>query len=194
MARRPDARALLFERIRTTPAKFVHVRGVPYVVAVDTSTDPADQDEISLTLEVPPFGRLRASINTSSRASREAGFDPRIIIAILRSTYTEKPATGLEECAGQDYATIEATRQIIYEPFEREELNELLVKKLKAAIRVELWGELYAKDQLGVHQIHSRRPSSAVSTGYKNRDGALQLYYPADNLSELILFKFAGQK
>jgi len=193
MARRPDARALLFERIRTTPAKFVHVRGVPYTVAVEESSDPLKLDHVFLTLEVPPFGRLKASINTLSRQNREAGFDPKVRIAIVPSRYTEKPATGLEECSGQDYARIEAAQKVVYKAYEREELTELLVTKLKAAVRVEVWGELYARDHLGIHQIHCRRASSSVPTDYKNRDGALMLYYPTDNLAELILFKFAGQ-
>ena len=53
---KPDARTLLFERIRTRPAKFVHVCGVPYTVARETAENPEDSDHIHLTLEVPPFG------------------------------------------------------------------------------------------------------------------------------------------
>jgi hypothetical protein len=193
MARRPDARALLFERIRTSPPKFVHVRGVPYTVAVEESEDPLKIDHVWLTLEVPPFGRLRASINTLSRFNRDAGFDPRIRVGIIRSTYTEKPTTGLEECAGLDYATHEKKHNVIYETYEHGALTELLVTKLKVAIRAEIWGELYARDHLGIHQIHSRRASCAVAQDIKNRDGALKLYYPQDNLAEAFLFKFCGQ-
>ena len=193
MARRPDARALLFERIRTTPAKFVQVRGVPYAVAVEEASDPLKLDHIWLTLEVPPFGRLRAAINTLSRFNRDAGFDARVRVGIVLSPYTEKPATGLEECAGQDYAQIEAKHKVVYKLYEREELTEMLLDRLKTAIRVEVWGELYARDHLGIHQIHCRRASSAVTADYKNRDGALKLYYPVNNLAELFLFKFCGQ-
>jgi hypothetical protein len=193
MARRPDARALLFERIRTTPPKFVQVRGVPYTVVVEESPDPLKIDHVWLTLEVPPFGRLRAAVNTLSRINRDAGFDSRIRVGIVRSTYTEKPSTGLEECPGQDYTLIEATQKVAYEPFDREPLTELLVTKMKAAIRVELWGDLYARDHLGIHQIHCRRASCAVPLDIKNRDGALKLYYPTENLAELFLFKFCGQ-
>jgi hypothetical protein len=193
MARRPDARALLFERIRTTPAKFVQVRGVPYAVALEETSDPLELDHIWLTLEVPPFGRLRVVINTLSRLNRDAGFDARIRVGIVRSTYSEKPATGLEECAGQDYALIEATQKINYEPFEREALSEMLIAKMKIAVRAEVWGDLYARDHLGIHQVHSRRASCAVTHDFKNRDGALKLYYQADNLAELFLFKFCGQ-
>ena len=193
MARRPDARALLFERIRTTPPKFVHVRGVPYTVAVEESDDPLKIDHVWLTLEVPPFGRLRASINTLSRLNRDAGFDPRVRVGIVRSTYTEKPAIGLEECVGLDYATHEKKHNVFYETYEREALTEMLVTKMKVAIRAEIWGELYARDHLGIHQIHCRRASCAVALDITNRDGVLKLYYPQDNLAEAFLFKFCGQ-
>jgi len=193
MARRPDARALLFERIRTSPPKFVHVRGIPYTVAVEESDDPLKIDHVYLNVEVPPFGRLRASINTLSRLNRDAGFDPRIRVGIIRSTWTEKPQPGLEECVGLDYAKQESKHNVFYESYDHEPLTEMLVTKMKAAIRVELWGELYARDHLGIHQLHCRRASSAVPIDLEHRDGAFKLYYPQDNATEAFLFKFSGQ-
>ena len=193
MARRPDARALLFERIRTSPPKFVHVRGIPYTVAVEEAEDPLRIDHIYLSVEAPPFGRLRVSVNTLSRLNRDAGFDPRVRIGIIRSTYVEKPVSGLEECAGLDYAKYEEKHNVFYEFYEHPAVVELLVAKMKLAIRVEIWGELYASDHIGIHQIHSRRASSAVPPDVKGRDGALKLYYPQDNLAEAFLFKFCGQ-
>jgi len=193
MARRPDARALLFEKIRTSPKKFVHVRGVPYTVAVEENEDPLKVDHVYLNVEVPPFGRLRVAINTSSRLSREAGFDPRVRVGIIRSTYTEKPMPSLEECAGLDYAKQEEKHGVQYEIYEKEALQEMLVTRMKVAIRAEIWGELYARDHLGIHQIHSRSASKAVPEGVPNRDGALKLFYPQDNATEAFLFKFEGQ-
>jgi hypothetical protein len=190
---KPDARTLLFERIRTRPAKFVHVRGVPYTVTHEVAENPEDADHIHLTLEVPPFGRLRAAVNTFSRLNRDAGFDPRVRMAIIAAPYEKKPDPGLEELPGQDYAQLEAILPITYEFYDREALATLLMEKMKRAIRAEIWGELYARDHLGIHQIHSRRASCAVAIDLKNRDGALKLYYPTDNLSELLLFKFCGQ-
>ncbi len=193
MARRPDARTLLYERIRTSPPKFVHVRGVPYTVAVEESEDPLKIDHVYLNLEVPPFGRLRVCINTLSRISREAGFDPRIRVGIIKSTYEEKPQPGLEECAGLDYAKQEEKHGIRFEAMEQPALTEMLVTKMKIAIRAEIWGELYARDHLGLHQIHSRRASKAVPIDLKGRDGALKLYYPTENQAEAFLFKYDGQ-
>lgn len=191
--KRPDARAILFERIRTSPPKFVHLVGVPYFVEVEPVVDPAKRDHVWITLEVPPFGRLRLAVNTMSRLNRDAGFDGRVRVAIIRSTYTEKPDTGLEEFPGFDYAKVETKENAFYETLDHDAVVELLVTKAKLAIRAEVWGELYAQDHLGLHQIHSRRASCAVPRDLRNRDGALKLYYPAENLAELLLFKFCGQ-
>jgi hypothetical protein len=193
MARRPDARALLYERIRTSPPKFVHVRGIPYTVAVEESEDPLKVDHVYLNVEAPPFGRLRVAINTVSKLNRAAGFDPRVRVGIIRSTYTEKPSPGLEECGGLDYAKQEEKHNVFYEAYEHTPLVEMLVAKMKTAIRAEIWGELYATDHIGIHQVHCRRASDAVPQDLKGRDGALKLYYPQDNLAEAFLFKFSGQ-
>ena len=192
MARRADARTLLFEKIRTSPPKFVHVTGVPYTVEMEQSEDPLRVDHVWITLEAPPFGRIRAAINTLSRFNRDAGFDARVRVGIVTGTWDEKPENGLVEEPGQDYAMIEAALPVTYEFYEHEALAELLVTKAKSAVRAEVWGELYVQDHLGVHQIHNRRASCAVTRDLKGRDGALKLYY-ADNTTELFLFKFCGQ-
>ncbi|MGB8167334.1 MAG: hypothetical protein WCF18_07560 [Chthoniobacteraceae bacterium] len=191
--RRPDPRAILFERIRTSPPKFVHLVGVPYAVQIEESPDPTRLDHVWLTLEVPPFGRLRVAINTLSKLNRDGGFDSRVRVGIMRSTYAEKPNTGLEEFPGFDYAKMEAREKVTYDFYEHETLSEMLVAKAKTAVRAEVWGELYAREHIGLHQIHCRRASSAVKQDLKNRDGALKLYYPEENVAELFLFKFCGQ-
>ena len=192
MARRADSRTLLFEKIRTSPPKFVHVTGVPYTVELEKSEDPLLVDHVWITIEAPPFGRIRASINTLSRFNRDAGFDGRVRVGIVAGTWEEKPENGLLEERGQDYAMIEAALPVTYEFHAHEALSELLVTKAKSAVRAEVWGELYAQEHLGVHQIHSRRASCALERDIKGRDGALKLYY-ADNTTELFLFKFCGQ-
>ena len=193
MRKRPDARALLYERIRTAPPKFVHVTGVPYTVEAEVCDDPEKLDHVWMTMEVPPYGRIRAAVNTVSRAARAAGLDHRIFVSILPSTWTEKPQSGLVECEGQSYAKLEAAVELSFTPYEHGPLTELLLTKMKAAVRAEVWGELYARDHLGVHQIHSRRASAVIRTDLRDRDGALKLYYAENNLAELFLFKFAGQ-
>jgi hypothetical protein len=166
---------------------------VPYTVAVEESDDPLKIDHVYLNVEVPPFGRLRVAINTLSRLSRDAGFDPRLRVGIIRSTFTEKPSPSLEECAGLDFAKQEEKHGVTYQIYEQAELQEMLVTKMKAAIRAEIWGELYARDHLGIHQIHCRRAGKAMPVDMQNRDGALKLYFAQDNATEAYLFKFDGQ-
>ncbi len=193
MGRKADARALLFERIRNSPPKFVHVVGVPYAVEVEQTEDPLRNDHVWITIEAPPFGRLRCAINTLSRFNRDAGFDSRVRVAIMTSTWTERPPTNLEEVNGLDYAVIDIQLGLKYEAYEHQPLSELIVARAKTAIRAEVWGELYAGDTLGVHQIHCRRASCAVKSDVKSRDGALKLYYAQDNAAEMFFFKFCGQ-
>lgn len=190
MPRRPDARTLLFEKIRSSPAKFVHVIGVPYAIDRDSAEDA---DRLWLTLEAPPFGRLRASINTTSRFSRDAGAEPNIRVGIVKSTWSERPTPGLTEDPGQNYAKLEAAFHVTYESMPREALTELLIERAKRAVRAEVWGDLYAQEHLGIRQLHCRRSSTAVPTDLRNHDGALKFYYPEENAAELFLFKFAGQ-
>jgi hypothetical protein len=193
MPRRPDARTLLFEKIRTSAPKFVHVTGVPYTVELRPVEDPAKTDVIWLTVEAPPFGRLRASINTTSQLNRDGGFEPMIRVGTVKSTWTEKPPPGLAEDPGQDYGKIDAAFNVEYRSMDREELFTLLSERAKKAVRAELWGELYASETLGIRQIHCRRKSRASAADTRNRDGALKLYYADENAAELFLFKFDGQ-
>src|SRR5688500_4581640 len=107
MARRPDARNLLFERIRSSPPKFVHVIGVPYFAEREVSTDPMRIDHVWLTLEAPPFGCLFASINTTSLLKRDAGLVPLFRLGIIRSACVENLVTSFVDFDGFDYARFE---------------------------------------------------------------------------------------
>ncbi len=194
LRKRPDSKALLFERIRTSPPKFVHVTGVPYTVETPPSSDAGAADQIWLNLEVPSLGRIRTVINTVSRLCGDAGHDSRVRVGVDRTTWTEKPPTGLLESDGQNYNLLEAASPVEYVEHEQSALAELIAQKAKLAVRAEVWGDLYATDDhLGVRQIHSRRASKSVTKDLVGRDGALKLYYSEQNLSELFLFKFYGQ-
>jgi hypothetical protein len=179
MPRRPDARTLLFEKIRTSPARFVHVIGVPYLVEEPPQEDPALRDALWLTIEVPPYGRLRV--------------DDRVRLGIVAGTWTEKPTPALNEDRGQDYRKLEAAFGVTYQEYDRENLAALLAERAKKAVRAEVWGDLYAQETLGVRQVHCRRASTGVKEDPRNHDGALKLYYAEGSMTEIFLFKFAGQ-
>jgi len=193
MPRRPDARTLLFEKIRNSPPRFVHVTGVPYAVEREVNEDPQKVDHIWLTLEAPPYGRLRASLNTVSLRAVDEGLDGQVRVGIVKSTWTEKPPPSLVEDPGQDYAKIDAAFKVTYQAMDRDALAQMLLERAKRAVRAEVWGELHAKEYLGIRQIHGRRASNSVKEDLRNRDGALKLYYSEENAAELFLFKYAGQ-
>ena len=187
--KRPDARAILYERIRSTPAKFVHVCGVPYAVEPMTVEEGTEPTAVWLTLEVPPFGRVRVVVNTGSLL----GPDARVRVGVVQTTWDAKPDIGLIESDGMNYRAVESLQPVVYEEREAAALNEELVRKGRAAVRAEVWGDLYARDHVGIHQVHCRRASQALPADLVGRDGALKLYYTEENAAELFLFKFAGQ-
>ena len=70
MTRRADARTLLFEKIRTSPPKFVHVTGVPYTVELEQSEDPLRVDHVWITIEAPPFGFAIVNLESNNAGMR----------------------------------------------------------------------------------------------------------------------------
>jgi hypothetical protein len=194
MANEREPRAVLAERLRSSPPKFVRIVGSVTHAQLEPATNPEDIDHVWISMDVPPFGRVRAAINTISRISRISGFDPRIRVGVVRSTWEENPAPGLEEIEGFSYGTIEASHNVFYEVFEQVALEEFLLQKSKAALVAEVWGDLYARREIGIHQIHCRRASLAVPVDLPNRDGAVKFYFAEKQMSELLLFKFAGQR
>ena len=97
------------------------------------------------------------------------------------------------ESRGLDYAEIESKNVVHYAEYERPALEELLLRKIGRSVFVEAWGEFYARDHLGIHQVHSRRASCGVSLDYQGRDGAIRFYFGDDSTAEMLLFKYCGQ-
>ena len=179
--------------IRERRHKFSRVVGTPISVQVEFSSRESRVDHVWITLRVSEFGHLKAAINTLSRLNRDAGFDGRVRVGVAHDTWETLPETGIFECDHLDYAEIENTRNIFYECRTKPEMEELLTRKAGSAIIIEVWGEIYAHNHVGVHQIHSRRASCAVGHDIVGRDGALKFYYEEENASEMLLFKFCGQ-
>src|SRR5688500_6819454 len=120
MRKRPDARALLFEKIRSSPAKFAHITGAPYAIECKEEADPTFADLVILTIEVPPYGRILCNLNTISRRNRDEGFDPQVRLDVIQSNWSDKPVPSLMEEQGLDYAKVESVHRILYQAFERE--------------------------------------------------------------------------
>lgn len=170
----------------------VHAAGVPIAFAAEIDRVPANIDHFWITLQTGGHGPVRIALSTHSRQNAAAGFDPRLRIGTVASTWTKLPAAGLLPSPGLDYRTIEAATPVTYVEQERPALEVFLVEKTESAVFIEAWGELYVRTHLGLHQVHSRRASCSVLTNYFGRDGAIRFYFP-DATALMLLFKYCGQ-
>jgi hypothetical protein len=170
----------------------VVVAGEPLHFEVETHDNPLNIDHVWITIRAGLFGQLRISISTWSRKLAADGFDPRMRVALLPSAWSELPPTGIFPAARLDYADLERAQPITYRETARPDLEEMLRVRTERAIWIEAWGAIYLRDQLGIHQVHSRRASHSVRTNHTGRDGALRFYY-ADTTAEMVLFKYSGQ-
>jgi hypothetical protein len=136
---------------------------------------------------------VRIALSTLSRRNRDAGFDARIRLGVINSLWHELPPPGVRKAPPFDYSTIEGGETVSFRELAQAELELLIIDKLKRAEFIQAWGDLYLRTHVGVHQVHSRRASSAVPIEYIGRDGALKLFFRDGQLCETLLFKFAGQ-
>jgi len=176
----------------TGASLYAHAVGLPGKVGIESAKSPAHVDHVWLNIDVPPCGNVLLSINTYSRANRSRGFEPRVNVGIVNTSFAGMPEPFLEEAMGLDYATVEAQFHPKFEYYEHDRLADLVIARARAALRIEVWGELYRRGHLGLHQIHSRRASCAVATDLIGHDGALRFYLP-EGKAELFLFKYCGQ-
>lgn len=175
-------------------APFVHAVGGDLQARVEQHRDPDGVDHVWITMDAGDAGRVFVSINTLSKRNREAGFDPRVRVGILREAWKNLPERGAQACQGFDYAAVEGRANVYFEHYERSLLEDLLLETTRRAMLLEVWGTPYFRRyRAGIHQVHSRRPSCAVAEDFPNRDGALRFYFTSDQTCALFLFKFCGQ-
>jgi hypothetical protein len=170
----------------------VHVAGTPIAFAAEIDPVPANIDHFWITVGLGGGEPIRIALSTHSRQNAAAGFDPRMRIAISASSWQELPPAGLVKSTGLDYAALEAAAPVTYREYERPALEVLLTEKTERAIFIEVWGELYIRTHIGIHQVHSMRASCSVLRDYIGRDGAIR-FYLNDSRAELLLFKYCGQ-
>jgi hypothetical protein len=171
----------------------VHVAGVPIAFAAETDRVAANIDHFWITIGTGSGDPIRIALSTHSRQNAAAGFDPRMRVGIVSSAWKELPPAGLVKSTGVDYREIEAASPVTYTEYERPALERLLTEMTTRAIFIEAWGELYVRNHLGIHQVHSMRASCSVLRDYIGRDGAIRFYFGEDARRELLLFKYCGQ-
>jgi hypothetical protein len=169
----------------------VHVAGKPIAFAAEVDRVPANIDHFWITLGTGE--PIRIALSTHSRQNAAAGFDARMRLGIVPSTWQTLPPAGLVRSGCLDYKVLEVTSPVAYVEYERPALEVLLTEKTSNAILIEAWGELYVRaHHLGIHQVHSMRASCSVPRDFAGRDGAIRFYF-ADARAELLLFKYCGQ-
>ena len=187
------ARHRIPENVFALRDQYVTVAGEVASVAVETEEDARKIDHVWIQVRAGEFGRVQISLSTASRQSRALGFDPRVRVGVVQSTWSALPPAGVRLTAPLDYRLLEAAQPVEFQPLERVAIEQLLLEKARRAICAEAWGEFYVRAHIGVHQIHSRRASYAVSRDVIGRDGAVRFYFRESNTSEMLLFKFEGQ-
>jgi hypothetical protein len=170
----------------------VHVAGSPIAFAAEVDRVPANIDHFWITIGIGSGEPIRIALSTHSRRNAAAGFDPRMRVGIVASTWSDLPTPGLVKSPGLNYRTIEAASPVNYAEYERPALEVLLTDSATRAVFIEAWGELYVRTHIGIHQVHSMRASCSVSRDLMGRDGAIRFYF-SDKTAELLLFKYCGQ-
>ncbi len=150
-------------------------------------------DHVFVTIDAGLAIPVILSLNTLSFRNRVAGYDARIRLATLRWRWTHLPPRGLYPLEFFDYETVELLESVAFRVLDRTAVEEYFALRCANCRLIEAWGVPYHRAQPGLHQIHSRRASSAVPEDLRGRDGAVRFYFDEDQRSELALLKFCGQ-
>lgn len=169
----------------------VRVVGRPLRMEVERTSCAEKIDHFWITISVAEVGPVLLSVNTTSLRNRYAGFDDRLSVGRVRSSYSHPPTGGISRSRLLNYRSIAANANVFYEHYERRELEALLREQTARATWVQAWGVAFARRTIGVHQIHCRRASCGVAEDLVQMDGALRFY--RENEAEMLLLKFCGQ-
>ncbi|GAB4173463.1 MAG: hypothetical protein Fur0032_13060 [Terrimicrobiaceae bacterium] len=176
--------------------RLVLASGDVTAATVELSNEEERVDHVWIFLDCGIGEPVTVSVNTTSRKSALAGFDPRLRFGKVTGHSQHMPPRGLKPLARFDYSEIEQTQNVFYEHLERVECEERIIGLAQAADRVEAWGAPYRRrGEMGLHQIHSRRRSCAVPEDVTGFDGGLKFYRRGEQeiAWTMILIKFCGQ-
>jgi hypothetical protein len=97
----------------------VHLVGSPIAFAAEIDRIPANIDHFWITIDLAKSEPIRVSLSTHSRQNAAAGFDPRIRVGIIASSWSELPAAGVVKSPGLDYRTIEGVSPVSFLAYDR---------------------------------------------------------------------------
>jgi len=179
--------------IAVQPRRLMHVVGEPVSAEVEIARRPDLIDHVWLTVNAGDFGPVRAAIATWSKRNAEAGFDERMRLGSARIECTLPHPQGVFSSPGLDYDTLEASHNIFYEYKSQQQMEEWLLTEIEKSDLIEIWGRIYTRKHIGVHEIHSMRASCAVPEDERNHDGAMLLHRTRESTAKWCLLKFCGQ-
>lgn len=180
----------IFRDLRTP---LVHLVGDHLKAKVEGHSKKNTPDHVWITMDPGLSLRVMVSVNTHSIRNGQAGFDPRVRVAVIRDGWRELPERGISECHHFSYGEIPGIDAAEFRPLERVFMEQMLLDRVHQALLLEAWGTPYHRELPGIHQIHSRRASCAIPESIEGRDGALRFYFREGNRMETLLFKFCGQ-
>ncbi len=186
---REQVRAL----IAVEPRRLMHVVGEPVSAEVEIARRAELIDHVWLTLNAGSFGPVRAAIATWSKRNADAGFDERVRLGVGRIECTLPHPRGVFSSPGLAYENLEASHNIFFEYQSRLQMEEWLIAEIAKSDLIEIWGRVYTRKHIGVHEIHSMRASCAVPVDELNHDGAMLLHRTRESTAKWCLLKFCGQ-
>lgn len=160
---------------------------------IENSQRRENVDHVYVTVEAGLQVPLTLSLNTLSSRGRVTGHDPHIRLGTFVKTWARLPSRGAYPMEFFDYDTAEIVGHTDYRVLGREALEEYFALRCGNCRRIEAWGQPYTRVKPGLHQIHSRRASSAVPKDLRGHDGAVRFYFDEGQRCELALLKFCGQ-
>ena len=182
-----------FQLFRDLHTPLVHLVGDQLKAKVEHHDHKYSPDHVWITLDPGLSVRVMISVNTFSIRNGQAGFDPRVRVAVIRDFWHDLPERVISECHRFSYGELPGISEADFRPLERVFLEQMLLDRVHQAFLMEAWGTPYHREMPGIHQIHSRRASCAVPESVEGRDGALRFYFREEKRMETLLFKFCGQ-
>lgn len=171
----------------------VHLVGDNSKARVEREDHKPVPDHIWISVDPGVSLRVMISVNTFSLRHGEAGFDPRVRVGIIADTWVKLPERGINECKRFSYDDLPEIASVDFRQVERVFLEQMILDRVHQSILLEAWGTPYQHEVPGIHQIHSRKASCAVTQSVEGRDGALRFFFQQQNRMETFLFKFCGQ-
>ena len=188
-SRRAAHLAEIFDPQKT---RLMHVAGRCVKAEVETAASREKVDHVWISLDAGLSRPVLIAVNTLSRKSLKAGFDPRVRLGVLGMQAGELPHPGARPWPWLSYRDYENRHNIFYEAIDRGQAESIFLEWALRAKFIEAWGAPFFRKKPGLHQVHSRSRSCAVAEDLVGVDGALRFIFGDE--AKMVFLKFCGQE